>query len=146
MEVNSSAFEHPIIIHYRTPWWLFYIYFITYVLAIYCILQTAFLPQIKFIFVVFLAYGLCNESKSHFQLTKHRKLITLHLDKLDNWMIVCNDRKIKVKLISIGFYSSSLIVLTFSDNNKKRHSFVITSEILDKDSLRRLRVRLLYPI
>lgn len=146
MEVNSSGFEHPIVIHYRPPWWLFYIYLLTYALAIYCILQTAFLPQIKFIFVVIMAYGLCKECKSHFQFTKDKQVLTLYLDKSDNWMLICNDREIKVKLISIGFYTSSLIVLTCSDKNKKRHSFIITSEILDKDSLRRLRVRLLYPI
>ena len=146
MEVNSSGFERPIFIHYRPPWWLFYLYFLIHLLAIYCVYQSVLLLQFQFIFIIFISYNLFKESKKHFQLIGNMQSATLYLDKFDHWTLISNDNQQKLNLISVGFYSPYLIVLTFSGNKKRRHCFVITGELMDKESIRRLRVRLLYPI
>lgn len=140
---HHSSFLRPIIIQYRPPVWLFYVIVLLYALAIYGVLISAILLELKIILIILISIGFYRESIDHNNYTP--ELLTLDFN--GNWKTkTAGDQEANIRLVSVGFYTPTLIVLGFKDEELKMHTYVLTNNCVDDDTLRRLRVRLLQPI
>ena len=79
----------------------------------------------------------------HVMRTLDKSILELRINALGDWSVLLSTEKcIKVNLLCNSFVSSYLMVLNFSSINSINYIVVITKNMLSKDELRHLRVRL----
>lgn len=140
---EHRPFEQVIRIAYRPSRMVFIILMAVHILAFASILVAEILPGAKFFLALLVASGLYKSCRDYSRPGNSTAKTELVLDASDVWHLV-NDKQdtTELTLLPAVFVHPVLVILRFTDVKRKKYSFILTPDNLDKDSLRRLRVRL----
>jgi hypothetical protein len=146
MAGQYCGFDLPVRIDYVPPAWLLPFIYLTHSVAAVCLFPANLPWSIKI--VLFLA-ALCSlrfHIGNFMRYTAISKPLQLLLDVANNWSVVVPDgKRIDASLQSASILQPGFVVLNLQDENNTKYVFFLTESNLDKQTLRRLRVRLLYP-
>ena len=140
---EHTPFEQVMRIAYRPSRMVFMVLAAAHILAFAGILLAEVSLWVKFFLAVLVASGLYKSCRDYSGQGGSDAKTELVLDARDSWYLI-NDKQdtVELTLRPAVFVHPVLIVLRFVDTQRKRHVFILTPDNLDKDSLRRLRVRL----
>ena len=142
-ENRESGFGLPVRIDYLPPRWLAGVNVLIHVGAILCVLPTSLDLSIKALLIGLIFTGFVITSYRLYRQIGGLTPCKLILDAEDHWYIArAHTRRREVTLISGGFLNPVFAVLGFLDNRGERYVFILSSSNVDKQTLRRLRVRL----
>jgi len=146
MAGQYCGFDLPVRIYYIPPTWLMPFIYLTHSVAAVCLIPVNLPGSIKI--VLFLA-ALCSlrfHAGNFKRYSAFDKPLQLLLDTANNWSVVVPDgKRIDASLQSASIFQPGFVVLNLQDKNSTKYVFILTESNLDKQTLRRLRVRLLYP-
>ena len=135
----EAPFELPIFIHYRPSVRVGIFNTLVHIGAIVCV----FLADIPAIAMVFA--GTCVLVNYGIYITRFLSPedICFKLDKHDQWQLFSdNCEAVNLRLLPGALVHPQIVVLHFKDTAGRTHPCVLTHDNLDKQTLRRLRVRL----
>ena len=144
MHKKESAFSVFIRISYRPPSALLYLIFISHFGAVFsvCYAVLPFIPTLLFVLLILASFI---HSLYQFRQMKMRPSAPqLCLNKNNEWLVIDKGIAYSVRLKPATLVHSCLIVLRFSGGLKNLRCFVLNRENVEKQTLRRLRVRLLH--
>lgn len=135
----ESPFELPIFIHYHPSKRVCVANTLVHFGAIFCLLLTD-LPIVAEVLTgacILALYGL------YLKRFLSPKKVVLKLDKHDHWQLLRNDDEtVDLRLLPGALVHPRIIILCFKEPTGRTRSCVLTSDNLDAQTLRRLRVRL----
>ena len=146
MNRDNGGFDLPIRINYTLPALIFWFIYITHFGAIISINLTSLslISKICLLLVVISSLAV-----STYRLNQQQNLhepFDLILNADDQWIVITSKRKqVYVRLIKASMLMQTLLVLVLAAENNKKYVFILTEDMVDKDTMRRLRVRLRYP-
>jgi hypothetical protein len=147
MSGRNSVFELPIRLQYRPPLSLLYFLIFSHAAGVICVFHSAIpvLPGCFMCVVVMISFYIYLRDFIH----ARRNPVYLILQPDDVWLLIDRagdmDQVSRVRLEPGSFVHPLLTVLRVNREGR-RCSFVLTSGNTDFDILRRLRVRLRFPI
>jgi hypothetical protein len=145
MQHRDNAFSLPIRILYRPPNTLLYFMILIHAGAMFCMFPIALSLELKAVILILMTLNFLRfyAAFSHDTQVKHQPLLLLNRD--NEWTLIDKDNNaVALKLEPGAFVHSLLVVLRFSVAEKKIRSFILNSENVEHNLLRRLRVRLLH--
>ena len=135
----ETPFELPIFIHYRPSVRVGIFNTLVHFGAIFCL----FLADIPAAAIVIA--GTCVLVHYGFYLTRFLSPedICFKLDKHDQWQLFSDNREaVNLRLLPGALVHPQIVVMCFKDPAGRTHPCVLTHDNLDRQTLRRLRVRL----
>lgn len=141
----ESAFELPVHISYRPPGWLIFALTFTHTGAIICVFTVPVPVWLKGILILAIIISYSWYAFRYLACRKMRPPLLLIWNINDEWKLVDDAGVRDVRLLPGAVVHPAILVLRFEDG-KQVHLFILTPWEVDKDILRRLRVRLLYKI
>jgi len=147
MASQHCGFDLPIRIDYSPPAWLLPFILLTHTVAGLCLFPVN-LPWYSTIILLLAVSGslwlYLRDQDRYSDITRPFKLL---LDTGDNWSIILpeDNNCIQARLCSASILQPGFIVLGFKGSDRRKYVFIFTEGNLDKQTLRRLRVRLFYP-
>jgi hypothetical protein len=142
MDRQDAVFELPIRIAYIRPRWLVSFIVFAGVGAVICLLYVDHVWSVR----ASLIAGVLVLTAHEIHQTGQRDA-SLILDGMDHWLILFQDAEAVPAILSKAtVVLSELIVLVLQTAEGKRYRFILTPDNIDKTQLRRLRVRLFYPV
>ena len=135
----EAPFELPIFIHYRPSVRVGIFNTLVHIGAIFCL----FLADIPATVIVFT--GTCVLIHYGFYITRFLspEEICFKLDNHDQWQLLSdNHEAVNLRLLPGALVHPQIVILRFRDAAGRTHPCVLTQDNLDKQTLRRLRVRL----
>ena len=135
----EAPFELPIFIHYRPSVRVGIFNTLVHIGAIFCL----FLAEIPVTVMVFT--GIC--VLVHYGIYIKRFLspgdICFKLDRHDQWQLFSDSHEaVNLRLLPGALVHPQIVVMCFKDADGRTYPCVLTHDNLDKQTLRRLRVRL----
>ncbi|MFT7459648.1 MAG: hypothetical protein ACI909_002330 [Planctomycetota bacterium] len=145
MIYRDNAFSVPIRIHYRPPRSLLYLMAFSHFGAALCLLLSS-LPYWLSVLLILLVTACFSFFYQDFNKQQVATITPqLCLGKENEWSLIDgNDEVRSIKLRPSALAHSLLLVLRFSDVEGRSYSFILNAENVEKNTLRRLRVRLLH--
>ena len=137
----DGAFELPIHITYRPPGWLAGTLIAGHAGTIICVLVISVPIWLKLVMVVAIIASYLVYWRIYVQCTQLPSPIELILSSEDEWKLVDATGAREVQLLPESLVHPALLVLRIRDGNRV-HPFILTPQTVDRDVLRRLRVRL----
>jgi len=141
----DSAFELPIHISYRPPAWLAFVLIINHFGAIICIFIVPVPVWVKVIIITAILAGLIWSLYGYLHDRYVLPVRRLILNSCDEWKLVDKQGDRTIKLLPGAFVHEHLVVLRFKDG-RRHYSFILSPSSVNRDVLRRLRVRLRFSI
>jgi len=143
---HYCGFDLPVRIDYLPPTWLMPFIYFTHSVATFCLLPVNLPWSLKAILFLALLFSLRFHVRNFRRYTAISRPLQLLLDAANNWSVVVPDgKRIDASLQSASIFQAGFVVLNLQDKNSTKYVFILTESNLDKQTLRRLRVRLLYP-
>ncbi|MFQ5660858.1 MAG: protein YgfX [Gammaproteobacteria bacterium] len=143
MSSRESTLGLPIFIDYRPSRRLFAGLTIIHIGAIICLLGAAVPFWLKCLTAVGMITAYSGYFRSYHEANNAPHPLQLMLTAEDEWRLIKPDGKGEtLKLLPGAFVHPYLIVIRFHTDAKRRYVFALTTENVDPDRLRRLRVRL----
>lgn len=137
----DSAFTLPIHITYRPPRWLAGALLAIHTATIICIFLTPVPILLQTVMIIAVA-GSCIYYWRIFFVRKDLPApVQLILSIKDVWTLVDSNGERNVQLLPESLVHPALVVLRFKDDRRTR-AFILTPGTVNRDILRRLRVRL----
>ena len=137
----DSAFELPIHISYRPPSWLAIALIINHIGAIICIFIVAVPVWVAAIITTAVMAGLIRSLSGYLHDRRVLPARQLILNSSNQWRLVDAHGDRRIRLLPGAFVHEQLLVLRFQDD-RRRVSFILSPASVNRDVLRRLRVRL----
>lgn len=138
----ESRFNLPIHLDYYPPAWLFPVLTMGHTGAIICVFAVAVPSWLKLVIVSVISLSFFHYVKDFIAYRNPENRIRLILNIENEWKIIDCEGDREVMLLPGAYVHPLLMVLRFRDENKQVKSFILTPGPMDRDSLRRLRVRL----
>jgi hypothetical protein len=146
MAGQYCGFDLPVRIDYVPPTWLMPFIYLTHSVAAVCLIPVNLPWSIKIILFLAVFFSLRFNVANFRRYSAFDKPLQLLLDTANNWSVVVPDgKRIDASLQSASILQPEFVVLNLQDKNSTKYVFILTESNLDKQTLRRLRVRLLYP-
>jgi hypothetical protein len=146
MTGQYCGFDLPVRIDYVTPTWLLPFIYLTHSVAAVCLIPVNLQWSIKIVLFLAVLFSLRFHVAKFRRYSAFDKPLQLLLDTANNWSVVVPDgKRIDASLQSASILQPEFVVLNLQDKNSTKYVFILTESNLDKQTLRRLRVRLLYP-
>ena len=136
----DGAFELPIHLTYRPPRWLAVVLVLSHSATIICILALAVPVWLKLVTVAVVIGSCVGYWLKYIQCHQDQPL-QLILNSADEWKLVDEAGAREVQLLPQSLAHPALLVLRFRDGRRVQ-VFILTPRTVDRDILRRLRVRL----
>lgn len=138
----EGAFKLPIHIHYHPPGWLFIVLTICHTGAIICVFTIPVLIWVKLMFFITIISSYLCYGKRYIKSRNLDIPVQLILTIDDEWKLIDEKGDRYVELLPGAYVHPGLVVLRFKDDNNKVYPFILTPVSVNRDILRRLRVRL----
>ena len=144
MDVGYSGFDLPIRFTYRPPVWLLPLMVFCYCGGSICVIYTSLPAIIKSTLLVVASIKFASWFRKDLQ---NRKITTvIILNKKDQWYVIHPElHPERPRLVSASILLPDLIFLRLENPDKRHYDLILTGACLDKETLRRLRVRLKFP-
>ena len=137
----DGAFTLPIHINYRPPVWLAGALLVSHTATIICILFMP-VPVLLQLVMIIAVIGSCIYYWRIFLVRMDLSSpVRLLLSIEDVWTLVDSNGEREVQLLTESLVHPALVVLRFKDN-RRTHAVILTPGTVNRDILRRLRVRL----
>ncbi len=145
MAPGHGPFEQAIRIAYRPSRTVFIVLAVLHMLAL-CSLMLVEIPVwVGLLLAALVVVGLfksCVDYRAQREHYPHRELL---LDTNELWYLIDNrEAAVELRLRPAALVHPLLIALRFSDARRRKYVFILTRDNVDKDTLRRLRVRLCF--
>jgi len=143
----KSAFELPIRIYYRPPASLIYFLTISHVAGIICVFLAAVPALPEWVLCVSAAFSYCMYLRSYIHSRRHPVYIVLQPN--DEWLVIDpsgSGNPVSRATTEPGAFVHPLLTVMTLNIEGHRCAFILTSGNTDTEVLRRLRVRLRFPI
>jgi len=145
MEHKDNAFSLPIRIVYLPPQALMYLMTFSYTGALLCLLPLAWPLWSKGVLISLL---MANYIRFYRRFNRGKTVAfrpQLFLNRDDEWSLLANANNVMAATLLPGaFVHRLLLVLRFVAEDGKSHTFILSPENVEHNTLRRLRVRLLH--
>lgn len=144
MSNRDNAFTLPIRIAYRPPRSVLYLAIFIHIGAILCLHATSLPVLLKLLLGSTVVCQFLLILRDH-QL-RHAASVApeLCLARDDSWLLLDGEEELGLELCQGALVHRLLLVMRFNSDRGKVHTFLLTRENVDKQVLRRLRVRLLH--
>jgi hypothetical protein len=143
MKHRDNAFSLPIVIPYQPPTQLAYFITFSHFGAVLCLLTVNLMMWIKTLFIAFILVNYIHFILNYLSSRQSANKTILLLNRENVWsMISPNKSKQNLILTAEGFVHRFLVVIRLKTVQGDKLSFVLTNENVEKNTLRRLRVRL----
>jgi len=137
----DGAFELPIHIAYRPPGWLAGALVVSHSGSIICILALSVPVWLKVSMTIAVIASCIGYWRRYIRCSEAQPPLELILNSEDEWKLVDATGAREVRLLQQSLVHPALLVLRFQDG-RRIHAFILTPRMVDRDILRRLRVRL----
>ncbi len=144
MQTYVNGFLLPIRISYRPPAWLLPLIFAAHLLAIFCLYFTGISLLLRVMLLLLVSASLL--ARVLFSHTSCHPPCQLILNAQDQWLLAeSGNEPRRLYLLKFVILAPELVILLLKDNQRGKQLFILTGNNVDADTLRRLRVRLLFP-
>jgi len=143
MKHRDNAFSLPIVIPYQPPTQLAYFITFSHFGAVLCLLTVNLMMWIKTLFISLILFNYIYSILTYRRAKRSTNRTILLLNRENAWsMIGPNNSKQNLTLNAEGFVHRLLVIIRFKTAYGDKLSFILTNENVEKNTLRRLRVRL----
>lgn len=141
----TNHFELPVLITVKTSKWLKFWLYIIHLLVIPVILITGLGWPVKALLTIIVGISLCFVDRNYIQLPGRSSVVRIMLNDADEWWLsTAQGDTINAALLPPAFVHPLLISLLFQAQGRK-FTVILTPDVVNADTLRRLRVRLRFP-
>jgi hypothetical protein len=143
MKDRDNAFNLPIRINYQPPVSLLYFITFIHVGALFCLIPVAFSICLKLLIVLLISINYLHFYSDFVRITDSEHKPVLLLNRENKWTLIDTEKNAEaVKLEPAAYVHRLLLVLRLTVKGGKTYPFILTSENVERNILRRLRVRL----
>ncbi|MBT7951076.1 MAG: hypothetical protein HN764_05585 [Gammaproteobacteria bacterium] len=143
MKHRDNAFSLPIRIIYQPPATLLYFMTFIHVGSLFCLIYVGFPIWLKLLIVLLISINYLRFYTDFVRNTDSEHKPVLILGRENKWTLIDAEKNAQaVKLEPAAYVHRLLLVLRFTVNGGKTYPFILTSENVERNILRRLRVRL----
>jgi len=146
MSEAGSAFERPIRIEYRPSPRMLVLFAAMHLGAVAAVALTGGSAGMKACIAALVAAVLLRQSRQWRSALRDTAPPILQLDAGDQWRLLHDGRSERMSLGTDCLALPGLIVLHLRDEARANRFFILAPDNAPRDALRRLRVRLRYPI
>ena len=141
----DSAFKLPIHIYYRPPAWILPLLGFSHAGAIICVFSVAVPALAQWLTFILLLASLIRHMHETTRSREPGTGIQLFIDSQDKWWIIDAHSAIQGQLLPAALVHPALVIVRVKLPDRI-HALILTNGNVNADTLRRLRVRLRYPM
>ncbi|NKB39211.1 MAG: hypothetical protein GKR93_18935 [Gammaproteobacteria bacterium] len=144
MQNRESAFSVFIRISYRPPSALLYLILFSHLGAVFSVYYAALPLLPTLLCMILILINLLHLIYQFRQMKKQVNAAQICLTKKNEWLIIDNNIVHKARLKPATLVHPCLVILRFKSEMKNSWCFILNGENVERDTFRRLRVRLLH--
>ena len=142
----TNHFALPVLITIKASKWLKFWLYNVHLLAIPVVLMTGMVWQVKAALAVAISISLYFVNRNDIKLQGRNSIVRIMLNDADEWWLTtARGDTMYATLLPAAFVHPALVSLVFQAHGRK-YTVILTPDVIHTAMLRRLRVRLRYPL